>query len=341
MILKKATTFFVSAAIIAGIGFGKIQASIYNYYGAPGVIDQTSTDPTSTSTINSAPNPPIPAPTPAPTTAIQPVTKEDILQKLNLILTRGRVISKEDKNSLLDLLNRYLTGVVLPTVETAIIGPGESAEVQCGEGNDGVNPQLDEENSNIKYTLAGGELRNMTVYTLDQNFKRANGARLKWTFAEWAFGGSLAIEGCSAVFTPPDTIRTAGYLGANIHITVVSPQAAAQETTMGGEGGPRMPGYVFKKSILVYNPAYGGSSCQNPAGVSVSAYVLSGFNVRIRIAGPRGTKSFNQRVVTLRDGPGYYRVSFFLNNILRAQRETSVKTCQLIPVKADLQYGPL
>lgn len=136
-------------------------------------------------------------------------------------------------------------------VDSVVIHPGESAEVQCGDGSGGVNPQLDSGNSNVKYTSAGGEKRTITVYVLDKDFHRADGARLKWTFGAWTFGGSLEIKECSAVFTPPNSLGSASNSSASIYVTAALPVPSSSPQAT-GEGGPIFVGYVLKEFILVY-----------------------------------------------------------------------------------------
>lgn len=217
--------------------------------------------------------------------------------------------------------------------KTTAIGPGESAEVQCGDGSDGVNPQLDS-SSNLKYTTVGGGQRTMTVYVLDQNFKRANGARLKWTFAKWAFGGSLDIEGCSATFTPPSSLGSAYNSGAHIYVKVVLPTASSKPGSP-GEGGPIFAGYVLEESILVYNSSGNSTTCFDPAGVAISINSVSTFSdVQIVVDTPRFTgRRYNGRIATVRDGPGTYEIDFFVDGSLYDSTTSQVAECQLSTVK--------
>lgn len=222
------------------------------------------------------------------------------------------------------------------TTTGTVISQGESAEVQCGVGSDGVKPQLDEIISNLKYTTAGGEKRNMTVYVMDKNFKRANGARLKWTFGDWGFGGSLEIDGCSGIFTPPDTLGTAYNSNAHFYVKAVLPAPPPSKPASPGEGGPIFAGYVLEKSILVYDSNNGGStSCFDPAGVSISINSVSfSSNVQIVVDTPRFTnRTYNRRSATVQDGPGTYYIDIYVNGSLYDSATSQVGECQLATVK--------
>ena len=217
-----------------------------------------------------------------------------------------------------------------------VISPGESAEVQCGVGSDGVNPQLDRSNSNVKYTTVGGEKRNLTVYILDKDFKRANGARLSWTFGDWAFEGSLNIDGCSAVFTPPSSLGTAYNSNAHFYIKAVLPTPPPSKPVSPGEGGPIFAGYVLEKTILVYDSKNGGStSCYDPAGVAISINSVSTVsNVQIVVDTPKFTgRTYNRRNATVRDGPGTYNIDIYVNGSLYDSTTSQVGQCQLSTVK--------
>ena len=217
-----------------------------------------------------------------------------------------------------------------------VIGPGESAEVQCGKGSDGVNPQLDDIISNLRYTTVGGEKRNITVYVMDKNFKRANGARLSWTFGDWAFEGSLNIDGCSAVFTPPSSLGTAYNSNAHFYIKAVLPTPPPSKPVSPGEGGPIFAGYVLEKTILVYDSKNGGStSCYDPAGVAISINSVSTVsNVQIVVDTPKFTgRTYNRRNATVRDGPGTYNIDIYVNGSLYDSTTSQVGQCQLSTVK--------
>ena len=216
-----------------------------------------------------------------------------------------------------------------------VISPGESAEVQCGKGSDGVNPQLDS-SSNLKYTTVGGGKRTMTVYVLDKDFKRANGARLKWTFGDWGFGGSLDIDGCSATFTPPNSLGTAYNTNVHIYVKAVLPAPPPSKPVSPGEGGPTFAGYVLEKSILVYDSSNGGStSCYDPAGVAISINSVSTVSsVQIVVDTPRFTgRTYNGRNATVRDGPGTYYIDIYVNGSLYDSTTSQVGQRQLSTVK--------
>ncbi len=219
--------------------------------------------------------------------------------------------------------------------KTTVIGPGESAEVDCGVGTGGTEPRLDS-SSNLKFTTIGGEKRTLNVYLVDKDYKRAAGARLKWTFGDWGFEGSLEIDGCSATFTPPTSIGTAYNAGAHFYIKAVLPTPPPSKPVSPGEAGPIFAGYTLEQSILVYDSNNGGSTgCYDPAGVAISINSVSTFsNVQIVVNTPRYTgRSYSSRVATVRDGPGTYEIYFYVNGSLYDSTTSQVGECQLATVK--------
>lgn len=213
-----------------------------------------------------------------------------------------------------------------PPDEGIVIGPGESAEVQCGEGNDGVRTQWKGKGGG--YTSLNGQVELMTEL-LDANLQPAKGALITWRLYDW---GSLRINGCNATFTAPDAIGLAYSTSATISARVELPRPSP--TSGGGEGGPINAGYSTSARITIYK---GGATptCHDPAGVAISINsVPTTSNVQIRVDTPTVVgRVYNRRNATVRDGAGIYEIQIFVNGALYGETALEVKDCQLPPVK--------
>ncbi|MEK7528314.1 MAG: hypothetical protein AAB592_00935 [Patescibacteria group bacterium] len=332
---------YAFGAALAGVLMLQIsQASLQNYQGAPGVPDSGPTTdttpgvPDTTTTVDTTQTTDTTSTTTTTTTTItsSAPTKDDLLEKLNSFLKKG-YLSSNDKILLASLMTSYTRAVDAlkprPT-ETAVIGPGESADVQCGSGSDGVSVQFGE-NSEPGYTSIGGSQRNFTVYTANNAGQHASGAKIRWSLSSWKFGGSLSIEGCNATYTPPTSLGTAYSSSADIYMKVAP--VASTTTSTGGEGGPVFAGFLTKKSVLVYG-AMKTDTCHDPAGVSASINsVDTTRDVEIDIETPRAFWTYFDRNATVRDGPGMYYVNIYVDGLLYGSRSSNVGACQIWTVK--------
>lgn len=224
-----------------------------------------------------------------------------------------------------DFSEEEITPEITPLDEGVVIGPGKSAEVQCGEGNDGVRTQW--KGKGAGYTSLNGQVE-LTAELLDANLQQAKGALIKWSLYDW---GTLSIEGCNATFTAPDSIGLAYSSSATISTRVVT---SPLPSPGGGEGGPINVGYSTSTRITIYA---GGSKpvCHDPAGVAISINsVTTTSNVQIIVDTPQFLgRVYNGRNFTVRDGPGTYYIQIFVNGAFYGQTNSTVAKCQLPTVK--------
>lgn len=214
-----------------------------------------------------------------------------------------------------------------PPEKGIVIGPGESAEVQCGEGNDGIRTEWKGKGGGN--TTLNGQIE-LIAKLLDAKLQPAKGALIKWSLYDW---GTLRIDRCKATFTAPDSIGMAYSSSATISTRVVT-SPPPSPTSGGGEGGPINAGYSSSARITIYA---GGSNptCFDPEGVSVSINSVSTYrNVQIEIDTPRVIgRLFNGRVATVRDGPGTYYINFYVDGVLYDSTTSQVAKCRLETVK--------
>ena len=209
--------------------------------------------------------------------------------------------------------------------EGTVIGPGESAEVQCGEGSDGVQTKW--QGKVPSYTSLNGEA-DLEVEVADAKGSPANGALVKWSLYDW---GTLSIEGCKATFTAPDSIGLAYSTSATINARAVLPQPSP--TLGAGEGGPIFAGYSTSTRITIYSG--GTATCFDPAGVAVSINsVPTTSDVQIVVDTPRVVgRNFFGRIATVRDGEGIYHIQILVDNALYGDTVSQVERCKLSTVK--------
>lgn len=147
-------------------------------------------------------------------------------------------------------------GRVTPAPEhhDAVLSPGDSAKVRCGEGNGGTNVSFHDKGFGT--TFAGNfNLGDQVDLSLDVKDGSGNpaGALVEWRLSRW---GTLAIDGCNAVFTAPDSINTAFQVSAEVFASRVREATPVQNPGAGGgEGGPVMVSSGAHMSINIYNQA--------------------------------------------------------------------------------------
>lgn len=219
------------------------------------------------------------------------------------------------------------TPTITPTPQKqpdAIIGPGESAKVPCGDGNGGSRVVFPVAQNGFATNVGRGDQTETTISVIDNN-GQPSGGLIEWRLYYW---GELSIDGCNATFTAPDSIGTAYSVSATIHAKVVT-QTPSQAPTTIGEGGPINAGYVASTKITILS----GSSptCHDPEGVSVSINsVDTTRNVQIVIDTPRFQgRVFNGRNATVRDGEGMYYIQYFVDGALYDETESFVRECRL------------
>lgn len=145
-------------------------------------------------------------------------------------------------------------GKIIPEKHDAVLSPGESARVQCGEGRNGTNVSF--RDKGFGNTFGGninlGDQVDISVDVKDSGGNQA-GALVQWTLYRW---GTLAIDGCNAIFTAPDSIGSAYQVSADIYakqIREVTPLPTPNGG--GGEGGPVMVSSGAHMSVNIYNQA--------------------------------------------------------------------------------------
>lgn len=209
----------------------------------------------------------------------------------------------------------------------AIIGPGESARVQCGEGNAGTQVTFKEGGFAGNIGLLGQA--GITAKVSDEKGQPAGG------FVEWKLydRGTLQIVGCEATFMAPDSIGTAYSTSATINARVVPNTTPTPDPTPRGEGGPIFAGLVTTTKVTILSGAK--PTCFDPAGVAISINSVPTTSiVQIRVDTPRvAGRLFNRRNVTVRDGAGTYEINIFVNGALYGSTSSRVAACQLPPVK--------
>ncbi|MBI2430888.1 MAG: hypothetical protein HYV39_02655 [Candidatus Levybacteria bacterium] len=214
-----------------------------------------------------------------------------------------------------------------PKPPDAVIGPSESARVQCGEGSNGTRVVF--EDGGFAGNIALGDQTTLTAKVLDEKGQLAGGL-VEWRL--W-YHGRLSIDGCNAIFTAPDSIGTAYSTSADISTRVVSDTTLTPAPTLQGEGGPIFAGFVTTIKVGILSRAKPG--CFDPAGVAISINSVSTYrNVQIVVDTPRFLgREYNARVATVRDGPGTYNIQIFVDGALYGDATSQVEKCQLPTVK--------
>lgn len=212
-------------------------------------------------------------------------------------------------------------------VHDAVIVPGESAKVQCGEGRGGNRVVFTR--GSFSGNIGRGDQTEIVASVKDTN-NQSTGALVAWTLYNW---GKLEIDGCKATFIAPDAIGTAYSVSASINAQVVLEPSGPSPVSVGGEGGPIFRGYVATTKVTILSGAK--PACHNPAGVAISINsVPTTDNVRINVDTPKFLgREYNARNATVRDGAGDYYVQIFVNGALYGQTNSSVADCQLPTVK--------
>lgn len=257
------------------------------------------------------------------------VYKNHIVSSDNSFLTtttdenRRETVNNTDSTS--DTLEREV--VVLEDEPDAIIGPGESATVQCGDGNMGTRTSF--ARGSFSGNIGKGDQVEIPVQVLDSSLQPAGGM-VRWSLFYW---GSLAIKGCTATYTAPDSIGTAYSVSATINTKIDFEPTPIKVDTSVGEGGPTFVGFVTTTKVTILSGAT--TTCHNPAGVSISINSVPTTSVvQIRVDTPKFLgRVYNGRNTTVKDGPGDYYIQIFVNNNLYDETTSAVAECQLPNVR--------
>jgi len=209
----------------------------------------------------------------------------------------------------------------------AVIVPGESAKVQCGEGKEGNRVIFTQ--GSFSGNIGRGDQTEISISVIDAN-NQSTGALVEWRLYNW---GRLEINGCQATFIAPDSIGTAYSVSASINARAVPESSPPSPINMGGEGGPIIVGYVATTKVTILSGAK--PTCHNPPGVAISINsVPTTDNVQIIVDTPKFLgREYNARNATVRDGVGNYYIQIFVNGALYGQTNSSVANCQLPTVR--------
>lgn len=209
----------------------------------------------------------------------------------------------------------------------AIIVPGESARVQCGEGNTGTRVVFQE--GGFAGNVGLGEQATITAKVTDEKGQMAGGL-VQWRLYN---RGTLQIEACRATFVAPDSIGTAYSTSATINASVVPDTTPTSASTPRGEGGPIFAGYAATTKVGILSGTK--PACFDPAGVAISINSVPTTSVvQIRVNTPIvAERVYNGRNATVRDGAGTYEIEIFVDGVLYGTTTSRVQECQLPTVK--------
>lgn len=253
-------------------------------------------------------------------------------ENFKLTVNVGSEIEEEELTKKKDEESEKKEPKIPDTEETKsiVIGPDESVKVQCGGGNEGKDVVFKgKARGGFAGNVGFGQKVEIVSEVLDKN-QNSSGGLVEWTLYRY---GSLAIEGCKAVFTAPDSIGTAFSASAEIVARIPWEFDSANQTVV-GEGGPRNAGGFAKTKVTILSGNQ-SSSCFNPAGVAVSINsVPTTSNVQIVVNTPRFLgKLYAGRNATVRDGEGTYEIQIFVNGGFYGATTSTVRECQLPTVR--------